>query len=508
MCEDMELYFIEDDPGVPPGRITDPFAGLDEGTAVALGRLLPPRDGIDIAEGKAIGGAQMAANVGARDVALRQRYAGTLHGTTEQRRIMRLAAKNAMRALKPRIAETARLLARLMDRWTGGHITTGRMRNESATALRKAYEEARQVGRRASGLARMKSAGVPDRVQREEERWFRDAVREELGYWHRFLDEIRRGEVTERRLGERLEDYVRSIRFMFEAARVQAMPDNVLLHWVGPKKTDPNICEGCQLMMEWTPFTKETIPAVPRDGSTPCLSNCRHRIVVRVARNYNDVIRRKNQLDRMVVETRGRPSSSSPRAKMVRKLQEVKDEAHGGRRRGKKLKGRAGNPFKGERLPAVPRYSGRVGMMRMQEAEESTAGIIWQIERVTGAAVVPEGFSDTPKQREVLQAILDVAVGLKRSCPLWRHVNFKYLRLVNRSWVSGGVVGRYYHTYPGGMVEVACRRDARAVANTFVHEIGHNIEYMLTPDGRKRGEGFAERFVAMYATGNWAPPPD
>ncbi|NIP98880.1 MAG: hypothetical protein GWO24_38000, partial [Akkermansiaceae bacterium] len=84
--------------------------------------------------------------------------------------------------------------------------------------------------------------------------------------------------------------------------------------------------------------------------------------------SYNDVIRRNNQLDRLKIETRRAAGSANPRARMVKKLQEVKEEAHGGRRRGKRLKGRAGNPFVGEKLPTVPRYGGRVGMLRMQEA--------------------------------------------------------------------------------------------------------------------------------------------
>lgn len=675
----LDIYFVEDDPGVPAGQFLDPFAGLDEGTSSVLAALF---EGVSLSEGKAIGGAQLSANVGKRDVALRQRYAGTMHGTTTQRNIMKAASKNAMAALEPYVTEAGGALRGLMSRWASGEIRLAEMRVQSAAALRKAYEAAREIGRRASGLSRMASPGAPERLQREEESWFRDAVREELGYWHRFLEEIRAGAVSDARREERLNAYLRSIRFMYEAARIAAMPDNVLLHWMGPKKDDPNICltgqtcrvtsirgmiqlgdvvpgdvvwthrgrwrrvtavrvnrsdtshryavvvgsgfnlfgltqdhrvwtddgwieaeeaarqgkdvlrsgmgrlqavsggrtvfrdvlersadavgpalpmvvgagvradtrracdspqergsygrqigepgthwihgaprealqvaagafgapeaesgvppvrgevhgcpqgagaallfggvsccvveadearggvrgvrgghlpepvpceeaelllsevlrrvapegrhddpavrllweefqagerpdtvihegqvlllsrvlpeesplydltvdedasftvegrgihncEGCALMMEWTPFTKETLPAVPRDGSTPCLSNCRHRIVARVARNFNDVIRRSNQLDRLRIETRKRPDTTSPRARMVKKLQEVKEEAHGGRRHGKKVSGAAGNPFSGERLPQVPQYGGRVGRMRMQES--------------------------------------------------------------------------------------------------------------------------------------------
>lgn len=390
-----DWYYVENDPGVPFPQIGDPLAGLSEDVAADVQCLM---------EGKAIGTAQLSANVLARDAALR---ATTQADATMMRTRLRQAASNVARSMRPLIREDAQGVPRgqvrqtmraLMREWLGGRITHNQMRLQSAQRLREFYEQMRQIGRRGAGLQVL---GADTRIHREEENWFRGAVREELGYWHRFLEQINEGEVPEHQVWRRLDNYVRAMRGFFEATRVQALPDNVLVYWIGPKKDDPTICEGCVLMMEWSPFPKSQLPASPRDGSTPCLTNCRHKVVVRVAKNFNDVIRRANQLDRMRIESRRRPPSrrAQPRDRMVQRLKEAKEDSwHGGNRAAARVRqaavrtakpgGEASNPFRGEKLPKVPRYRGRVGRLRMEGKEDppdadgkETAGIFLRVPR-------------------------------------------------------------------------------------------------------------------------------
>jgi hypothetical protein len=42
-------------------------------------------------------------------------------------------------------------------------------------------------------------------------------------------------------------------------------------------------CKGCEYIVERQPYPKGRLPAVPRSGATPCLMNCRHKLVVRKA---------------------------------------------------------------------------------------------------------------------------------------------------------------------------------------------------------------------------------
>lgn len=351
---------VENDPGVPTGQSESMTAGLDAYTKTHLERLekrlaqgAELDDGTLLEAGKQIGTAQLSANVLTRDSDTRMRHQKLgLSAATMQRSALRLASQNAAKAIEPVQERARRELSGLMSRWLNGGITLATMRNRSATELRRAYEGMREAGRAAAGLDRL---GADTAVLREEETWFRDAIREELGYWNAFLDDVEEGRASPARAQQRVESYVKALRYMYDAARTQALPDSVLLYWMGPKKDDPNICEGCVKMMEWSPFTKATIPAVPRDGSTPCLTNCRHRVVVRVAKSFNEVVRRNAQLDKLRIQTNRRAESSQPRARMVQKLNEIREQAHGGRTRQRRVRGKAGNPFSGERLPSVPK---------------------------------------------------------------------------------------------------------------------------------------------------------
>jgi len=274
-----------------------------------------------VSEGKAIGSALMKANVGERDLAFRFVDPDTI------RQSIRRAGSNAPRALQSVYQEARAALPPIVSRLSAGTVTLADAQLRSAVAMRRLYERMRKIGRRASGLRELKAN---EAVYREEEQWFRSAVREELGYWNTFLQEVANGRA--RNISKRVDAYIDAMRFMYEAARVQAMPDNTLLHWVGPR--DERLCKGCAYLMEMSPFTKDNIPSVPRDGSTSCLTHCRHRIVVRVANDINEVVRRRQQLPR--------------RDEMVRELK--RRQGRGGRTQASPTDTKARNPFKGAPL--------------------------------------------------------------------------------------------------------------------------------------------------------------
>lgn len=308
------LILIEGDPGA---NGLDPFDGLDPLTVADVCQVLrgPPRGEL-LDEGKAIGTAQLKAGVGDRDLPLRFVNAATV------RQAIRRASSNAPRALQRVYMEARLALPPIVMRLADGRLSLGDAQLRSAVAIRRLYERMRLIGRRASGLREL---GADEAVFREEEKWFRSAVREELRYWNTFLQEVAAGRA--RRIPARINAYIDALRFMYEASRIAAMPDNTLLHWVGPR--DEKLCPGCAYLMEMSPFVKDNIPAVPRDGSTSCLTHCRHRIVVRVANDLSEVVRRRQQLPR--------------RDEMVRELK--RRQARGGRALARPANTQARNPF-------------------------------------------------------------------------------------------------------------------------------------------------------------------
>lgn len=296
-------------------------------------------------EGKAIGTGKLTGDVHARDAALRQ------VPNTQLRTSVRLGGINVARDLAPVEEEARKSLGLLMRMWLRGRLTEEKAMLEMSKRWREAYERVREIGRRASGLDKLP---VSKEILREEEEWFRSYIREELRLWHVFMEEIREGRVggvdeflagvSSGRLFQRFEAYLRALRAMYEAARVYALPRDVLIYWMGPKRDDPRICEGCVYMMERSPFPKDKLPAVPRDGSTVCLTNCRHRVVLRVSKTLNEVQRRRDALP--------------ARSEMVRDLERIREAKHGTHRqaRGREIarelvRPRSVNPFVGQPLP-------------------------------------------------------------------------------------------------------------------------------------------------------------
>jgi hypothetical protein len=304
------LVVVDGDPGIPPGQSSDPFAGLAAPMRLAL------------EEGKAIGTAMLKANVGERDLSMRYLPRQQVKDALQR------ASQNAPAALQQVYANHRGALLGVVNGMTARRLTRDEARVRSAKLIREAYERVREIARRASAVDRLAHEG---HIYAEEEKWFRSAVREEVGYFHAFLEDVRHGRAQN--ATERVEAYVKALRFMYEAARVQAMPDNVLLYWTGPRQAqDEHVCDGCEYLMERSPFTKDTLPAVPRDGMTQCLTNCRHRILVRVARDLNEVVRRRAVVGR--------------RESMIRRLNEMKAAAGLGRAT-PKTTGAARDPFRG-----------------------------------------------------------------------------------------------------------------------------------------------------------------
>jgi hypothetical protein len=238
------ILVVEDDPGIPPGQSHDPFAGLPGPMRLALD------------EGKAIGTALMKANVGERDLSMRYLPRQHIKDTLQR------ASANAPAALAQVYTDHRGALLGVVNGFATGRIDRNEARVRSSKLIRESYEKVREIARRASAVDTLAHEG---HVYAEEEKWFRSAVREEVGYFHAFLEDVRAQRA--RNIPERVEAYVKALRFMYEAARVQAMPDNVLLYWTGPRQAqDEHVCDGCEYLMERSPFTKDNIPAVPRDG--------------------------------------------------------------------------------------------------------------------------------------------------------------------------------------------------------------------------------------------------
>ena len=152
-----------------------------------------------------------------------------------------------------------------------------RLREVFNDNFRKAYA----LGLKAQGVgARRKTGSVVSLFTENDDHFIRTAVGEELRFMKRFVTAIREDALS-MAFERRVNMYVKGLDGLFGAGRVAALPKDVLMWWSGP--VDGNKCESCFYLKDNSPYMPHTLPTTPRAGDTLCLSNCRDKLVVRVA---------------------------------------------------------------------------------------------------------------------------------------------------------------------------------------------------------------------------------
>lgn len=122
-------------------------------------------------------------------------------------------------------------------------------------------------------------------------RWINKAANEEATYLVRFYRDY--SKVSQGRANARIEMYVKTLEGVYTAGKVSATPVGrfVIIHWrINPRAES---CVGCIYLSKVSPFTKESLPCVPKDGTTPCLSRCKCELKFEIvdAARYNQVHR-------------------------------------------------------------------------------------------------------------------------------------------------------------------------------------------------------------------------
>ena len=185
---------------------------------------------------------------------------------------------------------------------------------KQVTAMMKiAWRESFLAGLRAGGAKGTGAGkGGVGELSEVDLKWLKSASKHEMRFLNKFIKQLIEG-TTKMPLVKRVGMYMDALTSFYESARVIALPRYTIIHWTGPH--DDRTCAGCAYMDENTPFTKMTLPTTPRAGMTPCLTNCRHRLMVR----------RGNLQEVAEVEK----DQKYTRAGHIRNLRKIKREAHG-----------------------------------------------------------------------------------------------------------------------------------------------------------------------------------
>ena len=223
-----------------------------------------------VTEGKALGTASQRDLHIARDLLTNRAYHYAKFA--ENRHIGRVVGKRTLGRVQDRVR--GELLA-LLDDFAQGRVDETELRDEIVRLMKTAWRDVFVAGLRASAHDRQ----TITTLNADDQRWLRGAMSHEMRFLNRFVSAVIESS-WKMPLERRVEMYVRTLESFYDSARVIGMPGLAVLHWVGPE--DRRTCAGCRYLFDHSPYTKLTLPTTPRAGATPCLSNCRDRLVVRV----------------------------------------------------------------------------------------------------------------------------------------------------------------------------------------------------------------------------------
>ena len=120
----------------------------------------------------------------------------------------------------------------------------------------------------------------------EETKWVIEAAKTELGFAKRFLRvAANSGVYSDHRAGM----YSKTLESMYTAGWLSSLPENAQIWWVLHARES---CLDCMALARMSPYkltgTKSRLIAVPKNGSTRCLSNCRCTLRVDLSGGVSD----------------------------------------------------------------------------------------------------------------------------------------------------------------------------------------------------------------------------
>jgi len=176
-----------------------------------------------------------------------------------------------------------------LDRFQTGKFSVSQLRDGWTAVLKDFYPVAYKNGLDV-GMAQF-SYGKWDKI------FVSQATSQELVYLNKFVEDIRLGAGVmpyEQRLGL----YISGLDNMQGQGLMEAWPDQVSITWrLGETEMH---CEDCLDFAANSPYTKASLPAVPRDGTSRCLGNCDCSLEVEISER--PVRSPREPLDRQTVK--------------------------------------------------------------------------------------------------------------------------------------------------------------------------------------------------------------
>lgn len=216
---------------------------------------------MELTEAKAFGSRETFADDKSIMMSAMTRIVGSLKGNLDQKLIR--SSKREYGNLKQEFHDS---LFDLFNSHKKGDLTIGELEKLWKSEIKAKWERAYQLG--------VGSVGNPFGAKNlwdEDKVWLKGAEREEYGYLSKFLDDIKNN-ALKMDAEKRLEMYVQTLDGIYHHGQVEGSPDYVSITW---RLGDSEHCPDCIEFAAGSPYTKDTLPCVPRDGNSRCLSKCK-----------------------------------------------------------------------------------------------------------------------------------------------------------------------------------------------------------------------------------------
>jgi len=203
--------------------------------------------------------------------------------------------------------------------YLGGGIDEKEFRQRMHKTMKVAWKEVFLAGVRSAGIQGTGTGGLPGKqlvqlTDPNDEKWIKGAMRHETQFLNGMIQAVI-DETWVMPLPRRVRMYVDALESFYDSARVIGLPAAVKIHWmIGAKKKDrKTVCHSCRYLAHHSPYSKKTLPTVPRSGLTLCLTNCRDRLLVRMADQETAIALHQ---------------SSPTRGTHIKKLRKIKQQGH------------------------------------------------------------------------------------------------------------------------------------------------------------------------------------
>ncbi len=231
-----------------------------------------------LTEGKSIGSADI------RDLTVMKKMVQNQYKNAQTfAKIRKAGADTGRKVLAKAKKETKQALTQIFGIYDFDSSNPEHFKKTAQTIMREAWRTVYLAGLRAGGIPGSGKGPAGELVNIEkgpESKWLKGAMQHEMRFFNKFLAAVIAG-TTKMPIHKRIDMYVDALTSFYDSARVIGLPDTVLIYWAGPN--DKVTCVSCEYMFKNSPFTKLTLPTVPRSGMTACLTNCRDRLMIRQA---------------------------------------------------------------------------------------------------------------------------------------------------------------------------------------------------------------------------------